>query len=305
MENIWTWDSLITKYIIEKTRRGYEASCTSEEIIDFLDFISYFVTVDSSDINYNDTLKNYLNGLGSQKKEWSIRKEDFVHTSIVEQLESGLIVPTYNLVIGLPKCGDFDSDEKSCNEQFNDYLTEYMQKNCSKRKIVTSETLDDDTVQFGEKAAASLLMQIWENRKRHYQANGEWPEQCNDIQKYLLEVDLASIIELPAMRDNLIDFYFVVSKRIMSLAQDNSDFRMTNFEEEVLAKSNFDLVMEGYLNPSYYRTVSKDQEGIIIDREQNKFQNVVDWYKGNIESNSLDDPKVLTLVRDLKCARKK
>ena len=92
MEKVWTWDSLITKYIVEKTRRGYEASCTPEEISDFLDIISYFVTVSHSDVNYKDALKNYLNGLESKSKEWNIRKEDFQYFPIVEQLDSGLIV---------------------------------------------------------------------------------------------------------------------------------------------------------------------------------------------------------------------
>ena len=64
MEKVWTWNDLITKYIVEKTRRGYDASCTPEEIYDFLDFISYFVTVNRPDANYKEVLKNYLNGLG-------------------------------------------------------------------------------------------------------------------------------------------------------------------------------------------------------------------------------------------------
>lgn len=302
MKKVWTYDSLITKYIIEKIRRGYDISCTSEEITDFLDFISYFVTVKSLDISYNDALKNYINGLGSKKKEWSIGKEDFVYTPVVEQLKSGLIVPTYNLISDLPKYRDFDSEKKVYDENFSSYLTKYMEKNCSKRKIITGESLDNDTVQFSENVAASLLMQIWNKRIDYYHENGNWPIQCKDIKENLLDRDLSSIIALPPMREELIDFYFTISERIMNEAQNNFDFRMTNFEDEVLAKSNFDLVMEGY--PSYYRTVNRNQSGIIIDRRQNEFQTVIDTYKGNIKRDKLDNPKVLTLVRDLKGVRK-
>lgn len=302
MEKVWTWDSLITKYMVEKTRRGYDASCTPEEISDFLDFISYFVTVTHSDVNYKDALKNYLNGLESKSKEWNIRKEDFEYFPIVEQLNSGLIVPTYKLISALPEYGDFDFEKKAYDEKFISYLTKYMEKNCSKRKIITCESLDNDTVQFGEKVAASLLMQIWNDRKNRYQRDGMWPNQCNDIKKHLLDRDLSSIIELPAMREELIDFYFTVSERIMHVAQDNSDFKMTNFEEEVLAKSNFDLVMGGF---PYYRTVNRRQEGIIIDRSKNELQTVTDYYDGNVKKDNLDNPKVLTLVRDLNHLKEK
>lgn len=302
MEKARTWDSIITEYVVEKVRRGYEASCTFEEITDFLDFISFFVTISSSDNNYNDILKKYLSGLGSKNKEWSIRKEAFVYTPIVEQLESGLIVPTYSLISSPQEYGDFDYEKKSYDENFNGYLTKYMEKNCSKRKIITSESLDVDAVQFGERVAASLLLQIWNNKISYYREYGMWPRQCNDIKKNLLDRDLSSIIELPAMRKKLIEFYFTVSKRISNLAQNSSDFRMTNFEEEVLAKSNFDLVMEEF---PYYRTVSRHQEGIIIDRSQNELQTVSDLYEGNIKKDKLDDSKVLTLVKDLKDIRHK
>lgn len=302
-EKVWTWDSLITKYIIEKTRRGYDIGSAPEEIADFLDFITYFVTISSSENNYSDVLKNYLSGHGSKKKEWSIKKEEFVYTPIVKQTESGLIVPTYQLNDPLPKYSFAEEKEaKAYDECFNSYLMKYIEKNCSKRKFITNESLNDDNVQFGENVAASLLMQIWNNRISYYCENGNWPIQCKDIKKNLLDRDLSSIIGLPPIREELIDFYFTISERIMNEAQNNLDFRMTNFEDEVLAKSNFDLVMEGY--PSYYRTVNRNQSGIIIDRSQNEFQMVIDWYNGNIKKETIDTSKVLNLVRDLKGVRK-
>ncbi len=296
------WSSLITKYIAEKTRQGYEASCTPDEIIDFLDFISYFVTVNNPNVNYEEVLNNYLNGSESKSREWNMRMEEFQYFSTVEQLESGLIVPTYKLTSDVPKYGFFDAEEKAYYEKFNSYLTQYMEKHCSKREITTSESLDNDTIQFGERAAATLLMHIWNDKKSRYQSSGNWPCQCNDIKKYLLDMDLASIIELPPIRDELIEFYFTVSERIMELAQNDFNFRMTNFEEEVLAKSNFNLVMEGF---PYYWTVNKGQEGIVIERSKNEFQTVGNIYKGIVKKDKLDNPKVLTLIRDLKQIRKK
>lgn len=305
MDKVWTLDGLITKYITEKTRRGYDASCTSEEIADFLDFISYYVIVNSSHTNYKEALRYYLNSYESKSKKWSTIKEDFVYTPIVKQLESGLVVPTYDLIYELPEYGAFNSEEEAYDDAVNFYLSMYMEYNCPRRKIITEVDLDDETVQFGENAAAALVLQIWNNRKNRYQKDGSWPTQCNDIKKYLLDRDLSSIIELPAMRDELIDFYLTVSKRIMYLSQDDSDFRMSNFEEEILAKSNFDLVMDGYLNSSFYRTVNRNGEGIVLDRKQGEIQTVMDWYTGNIKKNTLNDSKVLTLVKDLKDIKEK
>lgn len=297
MEKVWTWNDIITKYIVEKTRRGYDASCTPEEITDFLDFISYFVTVNRPDANYKEVLKNYLNGLGSKSKEWNMRQKDFEYFQVIEQLDSGLIVPTYKLISDVPKYGFFDTEEKAYYEKFSSYLTKYMEKNCSKRRIITSELLDNNTIQFGENVAATLLMHIWNDIKSRYQSDGRWPNQCNDIKKHLLDSDLSSIIELPPIREELINFYLTVSERIMHLAQNDLNFRMTNFEEEVLAKSNFDLIMDDF---SYYRTVDKSQEGIVIDRSKNEFQTVGNIYKGIVKKDNLDNPNVLTLVRDLK-----
>lgn len=300
MEKVWTWDGLITEYIIQKTRRGYDTNCTFEEIVDFLDFITYFVTVSNPDTKYDVALNNYLSGLGSKSKRWSISKEEFVYVAEVEQLESGLIVPTYNLISTPPEYRGFDDAKKAYDENFNSYLTKYMEKNCSKRKIATEELLDDNDVQFGERAAASLLMKVWNRWKNHYQENGEWPIQCNDIKKHLLDRDLSSIIELPAMRAKLIDFYFNVSKRIMQLSRNSCNFRMTNFEDEVLAKSNFDLVMSGFTDYPYYETTNKRREGIIIDRSKNELQNCYDYYEGIIKKDKLDNPEVLTIVKELK-----
>lgn len=304
-EKVCTWDSLITKYIIEKTKRGYEPNCTSEEIVNFLDFINSFVAVNCPDINYNEVLENYLNGPGSKRKDWSIRNEIFVDIPIVEKLDSGLIVPTYNLRYTTPKYDDSDYEKKDYDEKFNEYLNKYMKKNCLKRTPITNETLDDETVQFGENVAATLLIQIWNSRINHYQEDEKWPIQCKDIKENLLDRDLSSIIGLSPMREELINFYFTISDRIMNEAQGNYNFRITNFEDEILAKSNFDLIMDGYINFSYYRTVNKNQSGIIIDRCKNEFQTVTDWYEGNIKNDTLDNPKVLKLVRDLKNVKQK
>lgn len=285
------WNGLIHRYILEKVKRGYEISCTPEEIKDFLNFISYFVNFSKSSKDYDYILNNYLNGFGSLAKDWSIREEKFIYKPMVKQTESGLIVPTYNLFYNPHEY------EKTYTDELNEYYTKYMEENCSKREIPATATLDESTKKFGENVAALLLMKIWNNKKDRYQKEGKWPVQCNDIKKYLLDIDLAEIIGLPSVREALIDFYFTISKRIMLVSQNDDEFRMTDFGSCVLAKSNFDLITHGYADYPYHRIGVED--GILIERENNELQTIVDFYNGNRKIDKLNDSKVLTLVRNL------
>ncbi len=285
------WNNLIHRYIIEKIRKGYEISCTPVEITGFLNFISYFVDFSKSSKDYDDILNNYLNGFGSVTKDWSIREERFTYKPLVKQTESGLIVPTYDLAYNPQE------NEKTHMDKLNEYYTKYMEKNCSKREIPTTDILDESTIEFGTNAAAALLMRIWNNKKGCYQKKGMWPIQCNDIKKYLLDIDLAEIIGLPSVRGDLLDFYFNISKRIMSVSQNDDEFRMTDFGYGVLAKSNFDLITQGYTDYPYHQ--KGVEASILIDREKNELQTIVNFYNGNRKIVKLNDPKVLTLVRDL------
>lgn len=291
---VYRWDSLIHRYIIEKIRRGYEVSCTPEEIKDFLNFISYFVNVDDDSKDYNDILNNYLNEPRSlaKDKKWSIREEKFIYQSMVKQTDSGLIIPTYDLVYNPYEY------EKIFTDELNMYFTKYIERNCSKRQVPTTILTDEEVIKFGENVASSLLMKIWNNTVCYYQEKREWPIQCYDIKKYLLDMDLSKIIGLTAIRENLLDFYFTVSKRIMYLSQNDNEFKMSDLKSQVLAASNFDLITQGYSDLPYHRIGLED--GILIDREKNYFQTIVNFYNGNRKTEMLDDPKVLTLVRNLK-----
>lgn len=300
MEKIeaYRWDFLIHRYIIEKIRRGYEVNCTPEEIKDFLSFISYYVNVNDKFKDYNDILNNYLNGDLSLAKdvEWSIAEQKFIFIPRVKQVDSGLIIPTYNLTYN--PC----EYEKTFTDELNKYFTKYIEKNCSKREIPTTIALDEDTIGFGEKAAASLLMKIWNNMKCHYQEEAKWPIQCNDIEKYLLDDDLSKIIGLSAVREDLIEFYFTALRRIMYLSQNDNVFKMSNLKSQVLAKANFDLITQGYSKLPYHRIGIED--GILIDRADNNFQTIIDFYSGKRKIEKLDDSKVLTLVKKLNDAKK-
>lgn len=304
MEKVWNWDDLITKYITEKTRNGYQLGTSIDEMVDFLDYITYFVTVSNTAVSYKDVVEEYINGNGSKRKEWSVKDEEFKFLPVAKKLDSGLIVPTYNLVEQTPRYGIFDTEEKSYDDKFKEYLRQYMKKYCKKRETELYGYYDPETISFCERASAAIMKQIWERKKSVYQEKGQWPIQCNDITKYLLECDLADTMGLPAMRKELRGLYDTVIDRLLSLSQEDKDFRMTNFEDEVLAKSNFDLAIGSFLSLApYYKTVDKHHEGVILDRKEDELQTVIDWYEGNVKKESLSDEKVLKLVEYLEKSR--
>lgn len=300
MEKVWNWNDLITKYIAEKTRNGYQLGTSIDEMIDFLDYITYFVTVSDTAVNYKDVVEEYINGNGSKRKEWSIRDEEFKFLPVAKKLDSGLIVPTYDLVEQTPRYGIFDTEEKSYDDKFREYLDQYMKKYCKKREVSLSGHYDPETISFCERSAAAIMMQVWVQRKKAYQDEGKWPVQCNDIIKYLLDCDLAELIELPAMQEELGSLYDKVIDRLLFLSQVDPDFRMTNFRDEVLAHANFDLVMDGYLELSpLFQTADKEQKGIILDRKENELQTVYDWYAGSVKKEKLNDEEIYRILQKI------
>lgn len=304
-EKIWKYDDLITEYIVEKIRRGYETSCTVEEITDFLDFVSYFITFNDLNFTYNEVIENYIQGKGSKKYIWNIRRKQHDELPIVKQTTNGLIVPTYNLEYSSIRCDansplvakryEVDKELASC-------LNLFMERNCIKRNIDTSLSTDETTRQFCYNASAALILKIWNTKMKKYVDDGKWPSQCVDIKEFIIDTDLASIIKLPSMREDLINFYFIVSERMMHIAENDFDFRITNFEKEVLAKANFDFIMDGF---DYIHTADSNSEAISIDREQNAIHNIIDRYNGIVTTTKLNDPKILKLVKTINGLKKK
>lgn len=282
-------NNIITEYIVEKVRNGYELSCTSEELMEVLEMATSFVDVNTK--NFCDAVERYIEGNASKRKVWSVRQGDFVYNPIVKRTESGLIIPTYDLSRPSQSVMDY---------ALSQYLTEFMKRNCEKRKVDETISIDYQTTQFSQSAAAALVCDIWSKKIGRLIENGRWPIQCTDIKEFLIDQDLASIIKESPMREDLLNFYFDVANRIALLSVKDYNFRMTNYDNEVLAKANFDFVIDGY---SYYRTVDGRSEAVVVDHWDYVIENIIDRYDGNTKRTKLEDPKVLKLVKDLNATR--
>lgn len=286
------YGDIINKYIMTKVKMGYEPFCTNEEIEQFLNFARNFVTIEPDNVSANEILEHYLNGPRSKNKVWSIKKADFEFIPTVIKTDSGLIVPTYELNYS----SNFDvyKDLNNCIETF-------LKKNGKVRTIEQEAIADEDTINFSSNTAATILLDVWNDKIRRLINNDKWPYQCQDIKKYLIEMDLAPIIGLDAMQEKLLTFYYTIQNRIMNIAKNDPSFTMTNLERKLLAKANFDAVMQGY---SYFRSISDSMiefyEYFVINRGTNEIKYVIDHYEGNIKTKKLDSPEVVELAKVLK-----
>lgn len=298
-EKMWDYNNIITKYIVEKTRNGYETSTTEDEMIDFLRYITKHINIKDSTKNYEEVLEEYKNRDGNKTKVFGFKKGlevEFKSVPIVEKKGSGLLVPTYDLMAHMYK-KMYEPEQ---------YIKMYLKKTAKKREIDSSLKLTEDSIEFGEKAAAALLLNYWKRQIRFYIDYHIWPEQCTDIKEFLLDTDLASIIKLKPRREELVNFYIEIANRISYISQNDPLFQMSNFKNDVLAKSNFDLIMNGY---QYYSESYASQSKLVgtivrIEKEASRLRIIKELFYGDIIDTSLDDPQILKLVKDIKDIKK-
>ena len=75
---------------------------------------------------------------------------------------------------------------------------------------------------MGKYLTAEIINIIWKSYIEENIKQNRWPGQCRDIDKYLLEIDLAEIIELKSIKKELLDMYETVSKRIAILFKEDN-----------------------------------------------------------------------------------
>lgn len=73
-----------------------------------------------------------------------------------------------------------------------------------------------------------------------------WPRQCRDINKYLFDIDLAEIIGVKSIKNELIDLYNTFSKRIAIMYHQDRNLRISSKYSSYLARANYELLIEGY-----------------------------------------------------------
>ena len=239
-----TVDDLIIEYMAEKLKQGYEPSVSLVEINDFINFFNNQKIADELTYDKNNLFINFL----KRKEEvWSIDTNDGekIYSPHLVMDENGLIVPNNDFsdcdlrVINLHLTNYFE------RKYVNEIITKYL-LNLPKRNINTQIKLSKEIVEISQYVTALIVNVIWNDYVNNYIKLGKWPNQCKDINEFLLEMDLAEIIKMPSIREKLLNFYAVVSKRIACLIQKDLKIELSSESNKLLAYSNYLVAMNGF-----------------------------------------------------------
>ena len=189
-----TVDDLIVEYMMYKVKKGYEPSFPVSEFMDFLKFFQskmevkdvleggerlfnrFFYRKNKEDWRgWEDLLEPHMTKLKDEDKNESVIRAAYKLSNYDRS-----IINTYFM-------------EKEKREEIRSIIGEYLDKQ-PKREVNENLTPTEDIVKLSKLLAAELVISIWDRRIEKLVKNRLWPSQCCDINKYLLEEDLAQII---------------------------------------------------------------------------------------------------------------
>lgn len=134
---------------------------------------------------------------------------------------------------------------KGKTREIRKIIGEYL-KDEPKRKIDESIEVDDNDLMIGKYVTAQIVHNIWYSYIDKEIELHHWPRQCRDINKYLFDIDLAEIIGVKSIKNELIDLYNTFSKRIAIMYHQDRNLRISSHYSSYLARANYELLIEGY-----------------------------------------------------------
>jgi len=138
--------------------------------------------------------------------------------------------------------------------------------------------------------------------------NHKWPRQCSDINKYLFQTDLAEIIGVESIKNNLIELFNEFSKRIAILYHQDKKLRISTHTNVYLARANYDLLIQGY-ERIMGTTFGQSNKSFNVDlsnstfTESHELDGIYNWDEDpdvSVTTNKIGNDNVKKLVRSLK-----
>ena len=246
-----TVDDLIVEYMIYKVNHGYEPQYLANE---FMDFLKYFQTkMEVLDVLEDKALlfKRFMER--KTQLDWnptdphmniSYSNEDNDYKMAANYRLSCYdtsVINTYFMDEGMSQFADY----KGTAYKIRNIIGEYLESQ-PKRKIDETADITDSSLMVGKYFAAGIIDIIWTSHIKDLIEKHEWPEQCKDINKYLFELDLAEIIGLKSVKQELLNFYKDISKRIAILYQQDNNLKISNCGGSYLAMANYKLLSNGF-----------------------------------------------------------
>ena len=311
LEHKLTVDDLIVEYMMYKTNNGYEPSFSTSEFINFLYFFESKMKVEDALYENEKLFKRFFER--KNESDWSNEShmnmiEDEISNDYIIQANYRLgdydrsVINTYFMDGGMGEYTDFKGQVFEIRKIIEEYLADV-----SKSKIDNIIDIDENDLLMGKYVAAQIIQNIWESHIDKLIENQEWPRQCKDINKYLLETDLSTIINLKSIKKELLELYNAISKRIAIMYHQDRNLQISSFGGSYLAMANYKLLIEGYENlfsiafGKYNKSLNINLSTLTF-RESHELGGVYYWDDDpdiKTTTTSIDDKNVKNLVRSL------
>ena len=314
-----TIDDLIVEYMIYKVRNGYEPKFLTSEFISFLYFFETKMQVVNSLYDNEALFKRFFDR--KAESDWSTTKNlntgekdisPHMNKQYSENENDYIISANYKLS---------DYDRSVINTYFMDHATAAKIRNIKgeylaeqpKRKIEAATEVNENDILTGNYIAAEIITQIWNSHISHQIENHTWPKQCTDINKYLFEIDLAKIIDAPSIKNELIELYNVLSKRIVNLYHLDKNLKVSSYSNSYLARANYELLIQGYEKTMgiafgpYKKSLEFDLSSSIF-KESHEIDGVYYWDDDpdiKTTTTAIENDKVKKLVRFIEKEKQK
>lgn len=259
LEHKLTVDDLIVEYMIYKVKNGYEPSFLASEFMDFLHFFEKQMQVEDTLYESDKLFSRFF--YRKNKSDWDIgcnfsKEENTPHMEITYNEKDNdyiikanyklsefdrSVINTYFMDNGMGRFDDFKGQTFKIRTIIGEYLSTFP-----KRKIDESIKPDDKELLLGKYIAANIIESIWDSYIEEKTKKQNWPRQCDDIYKYLFEIDLAEIIGIESIKNKLIQLYNEVAKKIAILYHQDKNLQISTYSNRYLARANYDLISEGY-----------------------------------------------------------
>lgn len=315
LEHKLTVDDLIVEYMIYKVENGYEPSFTSSEFISFLYFFENKMPVEDTLYENKKLFERFFKRKGESDWNNSILKANQVipHMDMIylEKEDDYLIKANYRLsaydksVINTYFMEGHDNPRGKAT-QIRSIIGEYLLTE-EKRNLDLEAEITEKEMLMGKYIAAHIIMNIWEKYINDLSFAYKWPKQCDDINKYLLDTDLATIIGVVSIKETLLEIYNIFSKRAAILYSQDKNLRISTYKNQYLARANYETLIQGY-EKIMNHTFGIDKKSLDIDvtlatyRESNYIGLVYDWDDEPIEvtrNEKIKSSKIKKMIKNL------
>lgn len=272
-------EDIILIYLVAKLQKGYCPYFGKQELFNFLTYIDSKKEIHGLKMNFNYLMnKTIYKHIGKTIDE----------RTHIEIDKYNMVRPTYDFTIYDMCFIEIKKDDLvDINKLIDDFLIPYP-----KRKIIIPNVITSENINRANMLSALTVEFIWNSYIDEFINLGLWPRHCTDINQYLIENDLASLLELPSIKDELLSFYSIFSRRLSGLIQREENVKVSGNSRDLLAYSNYMCLTKTFENLLSY-TNHKYFELSVIDKNNHKIKNdnIVDIDKAKKLVKVLDNTK--------------